>query len=82
MLENLYDEMKNTPVQVNLNEVWAGLEVRIGKQGVTFDDGARYAAIRRAIASPPESASQEHLTGGIATILAGRTVRDPRGRQA
>jgi hypothetical protein len=81
VLENLYDEMKNTPVQVNLNEVWAGLGVRIGKKGVTFDDGARYAAIRRAIASPSEAVSQEGPTFGRSTILAGRTVRDPLGRQ-
>jgi len=62
VLEDLYAKMKNTPVEVNLNGVWADLGVRIGKEGVTFDDQARFAAIRRVIASPPQSASQKSLT--------------------
>jgi hypothetical protein len=82
VLENLYKEMKEAPVPVDLNGIWTELGVRIGKEGVTFDEEARFAATRRAIVSPPQSVSQENLTWGTSTILAGRTARHSLRRPA
>jgi hypothetical protein len=73
--------MKGSPVQINLDGIWADLGVRVGKEGVRFDDGARFAAIRRAITSSSQSVSQEDPAHGASGILAGRMARELSRRQ-
>lgn len=51
VLVETYDEMRATPVTVDLGRLWSELGVRSGSS-VTFDDTAPLAAIRRAITIP------------------------------
>jgi hypothetical protein len=51
VLVETYDEMRETPVTVDLARLWSELGVRSGSS-VTFDDTAPLAAIRRAITVP------------------------------
>jgi hypothetical protein len=48
-LENLYDQMKATPVPVDLPQLWRRLGVELRDDNVVFDDDAPLAAVRRAI---------------------------------
>lgn len=49
VLRELYDQMKATPVQVDLPALWKRLGVRVHGRSVVFDDRAPLAAVRRAI---------------------------------
>lgn len=51
VLRELYDEMKATPVKVDLPALWKELGVVRQGKSVTFDDRAPLSAIRRAITS-------------------------------
>ena len=55
VLTQLYDEMRATPVMPDLNELWQQLGVKLGRDGVEFDDAAPLAPIRRAITAQPAS---------------------------
>jgi len=55
VLTQLYDEMRATPVMPDLNELWQQLGVKLGREGVEFDDAAPLAPIRRAITARPAS---------------------------
>jgi hypothetical protein len=50
-LMQLYNEMKATPVEPDLNQLWGELGVEIEGKTITFDDGAPWASVRRAIAA-------------------------------
>lgn len=51
VLMELYNEMKATPVEPDLKQLWAKLGVGVEGKTVTFDESAPWASVRRAIAS-------------------------------
>jgi hypothetical protein len=51
VLMQLYNEMKATPVEPDLRLLWGKLGVEIGAPAISFDDGAPWASVRRAIAA-------------------------------
>ena len=53
VLSDLYQRWKDTPVNVNLDQLWSERGVRPGVHGVEFDNKAPLAQIRRAITSRP-----------------------------
>jgi hypothetical protein len=53
VLSDLYQRWKDTPVNVNLDQLWSELGVLPGVHGVEFDNEAPLAQIRRAITSRP-----------------------------
>ena len=53
MLSDLYDKWKDSPVQVDLNQLWLELGVRTGTHGIEFDSKAPLAAIRNSITEKP-----------------------------
>ena len=55
VLEKLYEEMRDKPVQVDLNVLWTELGVYSDGQKVRIDERARFAAIRRAITGDARS---------------------------
>jgi hypothetical protein len=52
VLAELYDQMKDRPVHVDLDQLWRELGVALEDRVVTFDDSAPLASIRRAITTP------------------------------
>jgi len=52
-LRELYDRMKETPVDVDLPALWRELGVSMADGQVKFDDAAPLASIRLAITTPP-----------------------------
>jgi hypothetical protein len=78
VLESLYKKMKDKPVDVDLNALWADLGVKFDGVEVRFDDGARLASIRRAITGDPAAAAENPLQQRSTTIFAGRSVGGPR----
>jgi hypothetical protein len=77
VLENLYEEMKDKPAPMDLNALWNDLGVKLVGDEVRFDDGARWAAIRRAITGESRQTSGSLLEERPATVFAGRTARRP-----
>lgn len=55
VLNGLYDRMKATPVDVDLDELWKRLGVAVKDGSVIFDDAAPLAGIRRAITMSPSA---------------------------
>lgn len=53
VLQNLYQEMRDKPAPVDLEQLWQKLGVALKNGEVVFNDRAVDAAIRRAIVSPP-----------------------------
>jgi len=47
VLSDLYQRWKDTPVNVNLDQLWRDLGVRTGPNGIDFDDDAPLAQVRR-----------------------------------
>jgi len=54
VLENLYEEMKDKPIHVDLDGLWTDLGVHFDEQELRFDEDARLTAIRRAITADSE----------------------------
>jgi hypothetical protein len=52
VLEELYKQMRATPVSPNLDQLWKELGIERRGETVVFDDSAPLAAIRRAITEP------------------------------
>jgi len=52
VLEDLYRRMKDAPIEVDLNDLWAKLGIRVQGQAVTFNDKAPLARIRKSITEP------------------------------
>jgi hypothetical protein len=52
VLADLYAQMKTTAVPTDLDELWRQLGVQVNRSGVTFDDRAPLAEIRKAITAP------------------------------
>src|SRR3984957_8666280 len=53
VLHDLYEQMKGTPVTVDLDALWQRLGVKKVNGQVVFDDSAPLAAVRRAITARP-----------------------------
>jgi hypothetical protein len=56
-LSRLYARMKDAPAPVDLKALFASLGVAMGEGGVSFDDKAPLAPLRRAITAPPAPTS-------------------------
>jgi hypothetical protein len=50
-MEELYDELRAQPGNIDLDRLWSELGIKIGSTIVTFDERAPLAAVRRAIMS-------------------------------
>jgi hypothetical protein len=55
VIADLYQQMKATAVHTDLDDLWRRLGVQVRNGGVTFDDRAPLAEIRKAITSPSGS---------------------------
>ncbi len=55
VLADLYEKMRDAPFAPDLDALWRDLGIAKGEHGVTFDDAAPLAAIRRAITEAPAS---------------------------
>jgi hypothetical protein len=56
VLAQLFGEMKATPIRPNLVQLWSNLGVEIDGKTIRFNDGAPWAAVRRAIAADTSGA--------------------------
>jgi hypothetical protein len=74
VLQDLYEEMKDKPVRIDLDALWADLGVRLDNQEVRFDEGAPSAAIRRAITADSGLATENVSHDRARTIFAARTA--------
>jgi hypothetical protein len=54
-MEDLYDELRAKPGELDLDKLWSDLGIRIGSSSVSFDERAPLAAIRRAIMQAPRA---------------------------
>lgn len=52
-LSKLYADMRATPVQVDLDDLWRQLGVSVRDDDIVFDDDAPLAAVRKAITAAP-----------------------------
>jgi len=57
VLEELYDELRAQPGNIDLDQLWSDLGVKIGSTSVSFDEHAPLAAVRRAILRPKQAAA-------------------------
>ena len=55
VLENLYESWKDTPVTVDLDQLWSELGVRGSPQGIKFDSNAPLARLRSSITDRPSN---------------------------
>jgi hypothetical protein len=53
VLTNLYNSWKETPVSVNLDQLWIQLGVQVNSQGIVFDSDAPLADLRSSITERP-----------------------------
>lgn len=60
VLRTLYKEMGDTPVPVDLNQLWTRLGIAMKDGSVSFNDKAPEANIRKAITASPLSARSAH----------------------
>src|SRR5205823_3324428 len=76
VLEQLYDEMKAKPVQVDLPRIWSELGVSADNRGVTFNNHAKWAATRLSIMQRSENYAQvaSEMHGGEQATQAGTKV--------
>ena len=55
VLTDLYNQMKDTPVQTDLNDIWRRLGIAVKNGVVSYDDKAPLASVRKAITAKPVS---------------------------
>jgi hypothetical protein len=60
VLEDLYAGWKDKPVTVDLDHIWSELGVLQGPHGITFDDNAPLANIRRSMTQPSRASEANH----------------------
>jgi hypothetical protein len=60
VLEDLYAGWKDKPVTVDLDHIWSELGVLQGPRGITFDDNAPRANIRRSMTQPSRASEANH----------------------
>ena len=69
-----YIGMKDMPVSVDLDSLWSQLGIQPEGSSVRFENGAKLAAIRRAITtSESHAVADESSSPGAAAVFAGRT---------
>ncbi|HXA84351.1 MAG TPA: hypothetical protein VNZ47_04705, partial [Candidatus Dormibacteraeota bacterium] len=61
VLRDLYNEMRDKPAPVDLDQLWTKLGIAMKDGVVTFDDKAPEANIRKAITAPLASATASRL---------------------
>lgn len=74
VLQPLYARMKDKPVAVDLNGLWAKLGVQPNGSSVRFNDGAALAEVRRAITAPEPAAAEDVFPWKPRGVFAGRTA--------
>jgi hypothetical protein len=74
VLEPLYMEMKDKPMSVDLDSLWAQLGVQLDGAGVRFEDNAALAAVRRAITTRESAAAQDPSFFKFLAVFAGRAI--------
>lgn len=57
VLRDLYNQMRDKPAPVDLNQLWTKLGIQMKDGSVVFDDKAPESNIRRAITAPPTATS-------------------------
>jgi hypothetical protein len=57
VLRDLYNQMRDKPAPVDLDQLWAKLGIQMKDGSVAFNDSAPEANIRKAITAPPATAS-------------------------
>src|SRR5467141_4402223 len=77
VLQPLYTKMKDKPVSVDLDSLWAQLGVQSDGAGVRFDDSATLAAIRRGITTRQSAAEKDPSSSNPLAVFAGRAVGSP-----
>jgi len=60
VLEDLYAGWRDKPVTVDLDHIWSELGVQQGQHGITFDDSAPLANIRRSMTEPSLASGTNH----------------------
>ena len=60
VLRDLYNQMRDKPAPVDLDQIWKKLGIAMKDGAVTFDDKASEANIRKAITSPQTSTATGH----------------------
>ena len=60
VLEDLYAGWKDNPIPVDLDHLWLDLGVQPGPQGITFDDNAPLANIRRSMTESLRASGTSH----------------------
>src|SRR5229473_2998607 len=74
VLQPLYTRMKDKPVGVDLDRLWAQLGVQSDGASVRFDDSATLAAIRRGITTRQSAAEKDPSSSNPLAVFAGRAV--------
>ncbi len=74
VLQPLYASMKDKPVSVDLDSLWAQLGVQSDAAGVRFDDSATLSAIRRAITTRQAAAEKDPSSSNPLAVFAGRAA--------
>jgi hypothetical protein len=74
VLQPLYTRMKDMPVGVDLDSLWAQLGVQSDGDSVRFNDNAVLAEIRRAIEAGESAAAEHSLSSKSLAVFAGRAV--------
>ena len=78
VLQPLYTRMKDKPVSVDLDALWAKLGVRSDGAGVRFDDNAVLGEIRRSITAGESAAAEHCLPSNSLAVFAGRASGSPK----
>jgi hypothetical protein len=73
VLHEVFEELARAPGTVDLAALWKRLGISLGGTGVTFDDTAPLAAVRRAITGSASSSESgpKHLTGSASSSESG-----------
>jgi len=77
VLQPLYIRMKDKPVSVDLDSLWAQLGVQSDGASVRFDDNAVLAQTRRAIEAGESTVAEHSLSSKPLAVFAGRAVGSP-----
>jgi len=80
VMANLYDKMKDQPMEVDLASLWKQLGIESDGKTVRLIDDAPLAAIRRAITDPATAKTAQPAAGTVppSAVFAGRTAGSSR----